>query len=226
MPPPEPGRRHCPHPPPGAPAWPAVAPLGRRTPSAYPFWPGAAPSLRGAALASTPRPIGPWGLVCLGGGLRCGVAWNALFPALLVGVGSTVLGLAFALVAAGPLVHRRLRRRRQRGDRGADGAGWRAGGAARLAVDLPHGGERQRAVKVAIRPETLLLAPECPSHPALAGRVVKASPLGGHMEYTVATALGDPLRHRPGRDPAGPSDTSVWLTLAHHGATVVPSSAT
>jgi iron(III) transport system permease protein len=40
-----------------------------------------------------------WGLDCVGGGLRCGVAWNTLFLALLVGVGSTLLGLAFALVA-------------------------------------------------------------------------------------------------------------------------------
>jgi iron(III) transport system permease protein len=40
-----------------------------------------------------------WGLDCLQSGLRCGVAWNTLFLALLVGVGSTLLGLAFALVA-------------------------------------------------------------------------------------------------------------------------------
>ena len=31
--------------------------------------------------------------------LRCGVAWNTLFLAVLVGVGTTLLGLAFALVA-------------------------------------------------------------------------------------------------------------------------------
>src|SRR5262249_58266848 len=42
---------------------------------------------------------GVWGLDCLGGGLRCGVAWNTLFLGLLVGIGSTLLGLAFALVA-------------------------------------------------------------------------------------------------------------------------------
>jgi iron(III) transport system permease protein len=40
-----------------------------------------------------------WGLDCLSGGLRCGVAWNTLFLAVLVGIGSTVLGLAFALIA-------------------------------------------------------------------------------------------------------------------------------
>jgi iron(III) transport system permease protein len=40
-----------------------------------------------------------WGLDCLTSGLRCGVAWNTLFLAVLVGVGTTALGLAFALVA-------------------------------------------------------------------------------------------------------------------------------
>ena len=40
-----------------------------------------------------------WGLDCLTGDLRCGVAWNTLFLGLLVGVGTTVLGLAFALIA-------------------------------------------------------------------------------------------------------------------------------
>jgi len=40
-----------------------------------------------------------WGLDCLGGPLRCGVAWNTLLLALLVGAGTTILGLAFALIA-------------------------------------------------------------------------------------------------------------------------------
>jgi iron(III) transport system permease protein len=40
-----------------------------------------------------------WGLSCLSGGRNCGVAWNSLAQATLVGVLSTLLGLAFALVA-------------------------------------------------------------------------------------------------------------------------------
>ena len=39
-----------------------------------------------------------WGLGCLSGGTRCGVAWNSLFLAILVGVLTTALGLVFALV--------------------------------------------------------------------------------------------------------------------------------
>ncbi|MFC7554821.1 hypothetical protein ACFQU7_25285 [Pseudoroseomonas wenyumeiae] len=40
-----------------------------------------------------------WGLGCLAGERSCGVAWNSLVQALVVGVLSTLLGLAFALVA-------------------------------------------------------------------------------------------------------------------------------
>ncbi|MGO4704858.1 ABC transporter permease [Microvirga sp. 2MCAF38] len=40
-----------------------------------------------------------WGLDCLASDLRCGVAWNTLFLGLLVAFGTTLLGLAFALIA-------------------------------------------------------------------------------------------------------------------------------
>lgn len=39
-----------------------------------------------------------WSLACLSGGTRCGVAWNSLFLAVMVGIFSTLLGLVFALV--------------------------------------------------------------------------------------------------------------------------------
>ncbi|MCP4979518.1 MAG: iron ABC transporter permease [Gammaproteobacteria bacterium] len=38
-----------------------------------------------------------WGLGCFSGRLSCGVAWNSLLLAILVGTGTTLLGLAFAL---------------------------------------------------------------------------------------------------------------------------------
>jgi iron(III) transport system permease protein len=40
-----------------------------------------------------------WGLHCLTARVGCGVAWNSLFLAILVGAGTTALGLAFALIA-------------------------------------------------------------------------------------------------------------------------------
>jgi iron(III) transport system permease protein len=40
-----------------------------------------------------------WSLDCLAGGTRCGIAWRTLFLAIMTAAGSTLLGLAFALVA-------------------------------------------------------------------------------------------------------------------------------
>ncbi|MCA0339776.1 MAG: ABC transporter permease subunit, partial [Proteobacteria bacterium] len=42
---------------------------------------------------------GIWSLSCVIGGGRCGVAWRTLWLAIMTGLGSTLLGLAFALVA-------------------------------------------------------------------------------------------------------------------------------
>lgn len=53
-----------------------------------------------------------WGLNCLSGGVRCGVAWNTLFLALLTATGTTLLGTMMALLAersAGPRIQTPLR---------------------------------------------------------------------------------------------------------------------
>jgi len=52
-----------------------------------------------AALAARIGTEPVWGLGCLAGGLRCGVAWNTLFLALLTATGTTFLGTMIALVA-------------------------------------------------------------------------------------------------------------------------------
>ncbi len=39
-----------------------------------------------------------WGLGCVTSTVRCGIAWNTLLLAVAVGLGTTVLGLAFALI--------------------------------------------------------------------------------------------------------------------------------
>ena len=54
------------------------------------------------SLAATRERIGnehTWGLSCLAGGVRCGVAWNTLFLAMLTAFGTTLLGTMIALVA-------------------------------------------------------------------------------------------------------------------------------
>jgi iron(III) transport system permease protein len=48
-----------------------------------------------------------WGLGCLAGGVRCGVAWNTLFLALPTATGTTILGTFLALI--GERGHRSLR---------------------------------------------------------------------------------------------------------------------
>ena len=46
-----------------------------------------------------------WGLGCIAGDTRCGVAWNTLVLALLCAAGCTALGLAFALIATRTRLH-------------------------------------------------------------------------------------------------------------------------
>ncbi len=53
-----------------------------------------------------------WGVDCLAGGVRCGVAWNTLLLALATATGTTVLGTMMALLAersAGPRMQTPLR---------------------------------------------------------------------------------------------------------------------
>ena len=52
-----------------------------------------------AALAERLANERVWGLGCLAGGVRCGVAWNTLFLALLTAAGTTLLGTLIALYA-------------------------------------------------------------------------------------------------------------------------------
>jgi len=87
---------------------------------------------------------------------------------------------------------------------------------------LPHRGAAPGPVKVAIRPESLLMATGPPGHPAIKASVAKAAYLGTHMEYTVTSALGvlfvvDRAVTRP-----IPIGSPVWMILADHGVTVVP----
>ena len=89
-----------------------------------------------------------------------------------------------------------------------------------LLARIPHRELADGEVDVAIRPESLRLAPA--GSEALAATVSKAAYLGGTMEYTLATPVGElfvistavesPLR--PG--------ANIGLTLAAHGVVVVP----
>ncbi len=56
-------------------------------------------SLSATALADRLAQERVWGLNCLVGGVRCGVAWNTLFLALLTATGTTLMGTLIALYA-------------------------------------------------------------------------------------------------------------------------------
>jgi iron(III) transport system ATP-binding protein len=77
-------------------------------------------------------------------------------------------------------------------------------------------------VKVSVRPESLRLATEVPGRPAIKGSVAKAAYLGTHMEYTVATALGELFVVDRAVTRPVPVGSPVWLELADHGVTVIP----
>src|SRR6185295_614224 len=92
-----------------------------------------------------------------------------------------------------------------------------------LTVSLPHRGAVTGAIKIAIRPESLLLSAGRPNVPALEGQVAKAAYLGTHMEYTVTTALGAlfAIDRLTLARPMAPGST-VWIGLADQGVTVIP----
>ncbi len=87
---------------------------------------------------------------------------------------------------------------------------------------LKHRGVKPGKVKVAIRPESLLLMGSRPNAPALEGRVAKAAYLGTHMEYTVATELGEVFVVDRAVDRPLKPGVEVFLGLGDHGITVVP----
>ena len=87
---------------------------------------------------------------------------------------------------------------------------------------LKHRGVRPGKVKVAIRPESLLLMGARPNAPALQGNIAKAAYLGTHMEYTVTTELGEVFVVDRAVDRPMKPGTEVFLGLGDHGITVVP----
>jgi iron(III) transport system ATP-binding protein len=92
-----------------------------------------------------------------------------------------------------------------------------------LELNLRHRNAEPGAVKVAIRPDSLYLSAERPNGQALEGRIAKAAYLGTHMEYTVASPLGELfVVDRNVARPLSVAD-EVWIRLADHGVTVIPS---
>jgi iron(III) transport system ATP-binding protein len=90
-------------------------------------------------------------------------------------------------------------------------------------LQLRHRGARPGPIRVAIRPESLILAGQQPAQPSINGRIAKAAYLGTHMEYTVSSALGELfVVDRRVTQPYA-VNAPVWISLADHGVTVIPS---
>ena len=87
-----------------------------------------------------------------------------------------------------------------------------------LTLRLPHRGLPAGQVEVAIRPESVAILPD--GGAGLPGTVAKAAYLGGLMEYTIATTLGDLFVVDVAVERPRAVGAAVILRLADHG--VVP----
>jgi iron(III) transport system ATP-binding protein len=89
-----------------------------------------------------------------------------------------------------------------------------------LDLELEHRGIAPGAVRVAIRPESIVLKQENSS--GLRGTIRKAAYLGTHMEYTVEAPVGSLFV--VDRDVSRPmaAGTEVSIALADHGVALVP----
>ena len=91
-----------------------------------------------------------------------------------------------------------------------------------LAIDLPSRGLPPGPVKLAIRPDAIRISPQAPSDPAIQAQVRKASYLGTHVEYEVASSVGEVfIVEYGGQDPL-PVGADVWMQLADRGVAIVP----
>ncbi len=88
-----------------------------------------------------------------------------------------------------------------------------------LSLVLPHQGLLSGSVTVAIRPEAIRLQP--PTEPGIPGTVRKATYLGGHMDYTVETPLGELFVMDPLMEAVHEAGTEVHLQLKRRGVSLV-----
>jgi len=86
---------------------------------------------------------------------------------------------------------------------------------------LPHRGLSPGPALVAIRPASILLS-TAPVGSGIAGRVLKASYLGSHIEYEVGTEVGELFAVDADSTRLLPPDTEVGIRFADRGVTLIP----
>jgi iron(III) transport system ATP-binding protein len=89
-----------------------------------------------------------------------------------------------------------------------------------LACTVPHRGLPDGMVDVAIRPEAILIFREHPDG-VLRGTVSRAAYLGSRMEYAIVSEVGELFVTSPAVDVPLALGTTVGLTLASHGITLI-----
>jgi iron(III) transport system ATP-binding protein len=89
-----------------------------------------------------------------------------------------------------------------------------------LRARVPHRGAPDGAVDVAIRPEAIAIV--LPRADALPATVRKASYLGGVVEYTLDTPVGELFAISSDVETPHVAGAEVGVTLARHGVVVVP----
>jgi hypothetical protein len=87
-------------------------------------------------------------------------------------------------------------------------------------LSLPHRGLPEGDVELSIRPESITLKPSGAT--PLAGTVRKAAYLGGIMEYTIDTGIGELFAISTAVDQPHAVGDDVSIELARHGVVLVP----
>ncbi|MGO4573787.1 ABC transporter ATP-binding protein [Microvirga sp. 2TAF3] len=92
-----------------------------------------------------------------------------------------------------------------------------------LSLDLPHRSAKPGPVKLAVRPDAILLGEGTSQAGAIAGLVKKASYLGTLVEYDVESPIGDLFVVQYGRKEPIPLGTPVSISFApQRGVAIIP----
>ncbi|MGO4704859.1 ABC transporter ATP-binding protein [Microvirga sp. 2MCAF38] len=92
-----------------------------------------------------------------------------------------------------------------------------------LSLDLPHRGTKPGAVKLAVRPDAIVLDEGASQGSSITGRIKKASYLGTQVEYDVETSIGDLFVVQYGRKEPIEPGTSVGVTFEkQRGVAIIP----